>query len=190
MVTLTITVVVLGAAGMFMHTGIRNYQYAAGQIDLQKESQIAMEQLVTWVMEGNVLEDRNDEILIVYDYPRPISEKANYLPEGYKPPEYVITTEGKCQPIVSARVIWMSDNKLYMVRNTQLDSSGSISADTIISNKADYEKMDYCVAEHIDDFSVEVNTEQTAVVIDMDLKEGTQTFSIKNSATVRNDKLD
>ena len=50
--------------------------------------------------------------------------------------------------------------------------------------------MDYCVAEHIEDFSVTANDKQTEVLIDIDLKEGTQTFSVKNSASVRNDKLD
>lgn len=190
MVTLTITVIVMGAAALFMHTGIRNYQYAAGQINLQKESQVAMEQLVTWVMEGNVVEDRNNEILIVYDYPRPISDNAEYLPEGYNPQEHIKTGDGKCLPIVSARVIWVSDNKLYMVRNTQLASDGSITVNDILNKKGDYETMDYCVAEHIEDFSVTANDKQTEVLIDIDLKEGTQTFSVKNSASVRNDKLD
>lgn len=191
MVTLTITVIVMGAAALFIHTGIRNYQYAAGQINLQKESQVAMEQLVTWVMEGNVVEDRSNQILVVSDYPRPISENSDNLPIGYKPAEYIINEGAKtCTPIVSQRVIWMSDNKLYMVRNTQLDATGSKDADDIIANLGSYETVKYCVAENIENFTVTANDKNTEVLIKMEMKEGTQTFSVQNSASVRNDKLE
>lgn len=188
MVALVITVIIMGAAMLFLHTAIKNYEFASGQIRLQKESQISMEQMVTWVMEGNVLEEKTGEILVIYDYPKPVD--SSKLPSGYWPPEhYWDSSTNAYEPIVTARVIWQKDDKIYMVKNTNVDVTGGLTADTIVSKKGDYELKENCVAENVDKFSVNVSADNKSVDITMEMKEGKQTFTLVNTATIRNDKL-
>ena len=56
-IAIAISTVILGAATLFLGMAHKNYNHASAQIDLQSESQILMEQIGMWVMEGNRVED-------------------------------------------------------------------------------------------------------------------------------------
>ena len=55
-IAIAISTVILGAATLFLGMAHKNYNHASAQIDLQSESQILMEQIGMWVMEGNRVE--------------------------------------------------------------------------------------------------------------------------------------
>ena len=52
-IAIAVSTIILGAATLFLGTAQKNYNGASAQLDLQSESQILMEQLGMWVMEGN-----------------------------------------------------------------------------------------------------------------------------------------
>lgn len=84
----------------------KNYNHASAQIDLQSESQILMEQIGMWVMEGNRVEELDPSVsgvrgIAIYTIPNTPSVTN---PAGAAAPE-----------AASKRVIWISagGKKLY-----------------------------------------------------------------------------
>ena len=55
-IAIAISTIIFGAAILFLGMAHKNYNHASAQIDLQSESQILMEQIGMWVMEGNRVE--------------------------------------------------------------------------------------------------------------------------------------
>ena len=55
-IAIAIASIIMVAATMFLGAAHKNYNNASAQIDLQSESQILMEQIGMWVMEGNRVE--------------------------------------------------------------------------------------------------------------------------------------
>ena len=53
LIAIAISSIIVAAAAFFLMTAQKNYREASASIDLQSESQILMEQLGTWFMEGN-----------------------------------------------------------------------------------------------------------------------------------------
>ena len=61
-IAIAISTVILGAATLFLGMAHKNYNHASAQIDLQSESQILMEQIGMWVMEGNRVEELDPSV--------------------------------------------------------------------------------------------------------------------------------
>ena len=66
-IAIAISTVILGAATLFLGMAHKNYNHASAQIDLQSESQILMEQIGMWVMEGNRVEELDPSVSGVAD---------------------------------------------------------------------------------------------------------------------------
>ncbi len=50
---MTMATIVMGAAMLFLRTALNTYTLADAHIDVQKEAQMNLEQIGTWIMEGN-----------------------------------------------------------------------------------------------------------------------------------------
>lgn len=90
----------------FLGMAHKNYNHASAQIDLQSESQILMEQIGMWVMEGNRVEKLDPSVsgvegIVIYKIP---GTPSITNPAGAAAPE-----------AASKRVIWISagGKKLY-----------------------------------------------------------------------------
>ncbi len=117
-IAVAMSTIILGAAALFLKNAISSYQMAAATIDLQMESQIVMEQVGTWIMEGN-----STEIIDVTD---PISGGTTQVLAIYTVPRLVEHSKwplGMPEPstVGSLRVIWQKDNRLYMVLEEDID---------------------------------------------------------------------
>ena len=66
-IAIAISTVILGAATLFLGMAHKNYNHASAQIDLQSESQILMEQIGMWVMEGNRVEELDPSVRCPWD---------------------------------------------------------------------------------------------------------------------------
>lgn len=113
-IAVTISVIVIGAAAIFIRSALRGYRMASDTINLQMESQVLMEQIATWVMEGNYMAEK-DGVLVIYHIPR---EASPNLPAGVDASD--VTGERWM------RVIWMQDGRLYMHKVEESDDSGAV----------------------------------------------------------------
>ena len=53
LIAMAISAVIMAAAAFFLMTAQKNYREAAASANVQSETQILMEQIGTWIMEGN-----------------------------------------------------------------------------------------------------------------------------------------
>ena len=73
-IAIAISTIIFGAAILFLGMAHKNYNHASAQIDLQSESQILMEQIGMWVMEGNRVEKLDPSVsgvegIVIYKIP-------------------------------------------------------------------------------------------------------------------------
>lgn len=82
-IAITISVIIVGAATLFFMTAQKSYRRAQETVHLQEETQILMEQLASWIMEGNGVKIINDaaygQVLVIYQIPR---KTTTALPDG------------------------------------------------------------------------------------------------------------
>ncbi len=157
-IAIAASTIIFGAAMIFMASAHRGYNTASTEINLQTESQVLVEQISEWVMEGNKIEiDATNHKLIVY---RIDSISIAASPTGIK------------------RVIWLgSGGKLYMKRFTDI-SLDVTTADEIIDN---------CIGEYVTDFTPGYDlSDNDKVTINMKLKIGTNEHEINDTFKVRN----
>ncbi len=145
---MTMATIVMGAAMLFLRTALNTYTLADAHIDVQKEAQMNLEQIGTWLMEGNRIgagsisivsgdtvvtahsvtdNTASESILVVFDEPR--SEFAgDYSASilsgvGTSGLEYA-----DCDTDV--KVFWLgSSGKLYMLHmfsNTDYSSGSAV----------------------------------------------------------------
>ena len=158
-IAIAVSTIILGAATLFLGTAQKSYNGASAQLDLQSESQILMEQLGMWVMEGNrvdVVDNVYATQLVVYQVPRNIDSAD--LPSGVSRPAET----------ASKKIFWMpkGSKKLYVKKFTGItdvdkDSSTVSSSDETTAN---------CIGEYVTSFTPTVN----------------QKYEIKNEYKVRN----
>ena len=84
-IAIAISTVILGAATLFLGMAHKNYNHASAQIDLQSESQILMEQIGMWVMEGNRVEELDPSVsgvrgIAIYNFFPPAEIQITRLP--------------------------------------------------------------------------------------------------------------
>ncbi len=133
---MTMATIVMGAAMLFLRTALNTYNLADAHIDVQKEAQMNLEQVGTWIMEGNRVlagsitttsgdtvvtghsvtdNTASESILVVLD--QPYSEKAGaysaqILSGGGSDSDGLSLAD--CD--TDAKVFWLgADQKLYML---------------------------------------------------------------------------
>lgn len=169
-IAMAVTTIIMAAATALLGSAQRNYRVASATIDLQTESQIMMEQIGHWVMEGNrVSVDATGKKLTIYQIPYNVP--AERLPAGV-----AASTE-----LASKRVIWISSNKkLYMKK---FDGIADPDHDTLSVSASD-EMDETCIGEYVTAFKAEAD--EAKVSISVELEEGIQKYEICNEFKVRN----
>lgn len=176
-IAIAISTIIMGAATLFLGTAHKNYNHATAQIDLQSESQILMEQLGMWVMEGNrveVIDDTYATKLVVYQIPRNVD--VSDLPDGV-----TRTTE-----TISKRIFWMpkGGKRLYMKKFTGIAKISEDSSDVKDTDEID----ENCIGEYVTEFTPQVTKKKTNATVTISLKMEylKQKYEIQNEFKVRN----
>ena len=170
-IAMTISVIILGAATLFIGSAQRNLNTATSVIDLQMESQVLMEQLATWIMEGNGVKVDGD-VLVIYSIPR----KTNTA----LPPGVTMPTDSE------KRIIWRKDDKLYTM---VVDGIADPDADVTVVTDADA-TQDHCISEYMKDFTPVIDpVNKTKVKITVQMETGVKEYELENEITLRNEWL-
>lgn len=174
-IAIAISTIVVGAATFLLSTAQKNYSSASASVDLQSEAQILMEQMGTWIMEGNRVEvNAAGDKLTVYQIPRKVTTTR---PTGAE----TLKTD------TSKRVFWISNKlkgkkMLYMkkfdgIADPDSDTTDVVDADAILDN---------CIGEYVTSFSAVEDTSKAKVTITLEFRQGTQKYCITNEFKLRN----
>lgn len=180
-IAIAISTIIMGAATLFLGTAHKNYNNASAQIDLQSESQILMEQLGMWVMEGNrvkVIDDAYATRLVVYQIADHID--STDLPDGVSRP--VQNT--------SKRIFWIpkgEKKKLYMKKFLNISDPDTDTTDVSASDEID----ENCLGDYVKEFTPIVisdeNKKNITVSISLKMEYLKQKYEIENEFKVRNE---
>ena len=175
-IAIAISTIIVGAATFLLSTAQKNYSSASATIDLQSEAQILMEQMGTWIMQGNRVEvNAAGDKLTVYQIPRKVTTARPTGAEALK----TDTTK---------RLFWLSDKfngktMLYMKKFDGITDPDSDSTDVSDSDAI----LDNCIGEYVTGFSAVKDTSSDAkVTITLELRQGKQKYSITNEFKLRN----
>lgn len=170
LIAVTMSVVILGATALLLRSAQGDYQHTSATVNLQSESQVLMEQLGMWIMEGNRIKV-DGKMLTVYQIPR---KSSTTLPAGVTPPP----------DTASKRVIWLSGKKLYMKVFSGISDAD---ADTTTVSALD-EIEENCIGEYVTDFVPVIDAESPSnVKLDLKLEQGTQKYKVSDVIHVRNE---
>lgn len=176
-IAIAISAIILGAATLFLGMAHKNYNHASAQIDLQSESQILMEQIGMWIMEGNRVEELDASVsgvhgIVIYQIPRETSVKN---------PLGVTASDA-----ASKRVIWISASgkKLYTEKMTVTD----LKTDTTVISADTDEVQENLIGEYVTTFTGTVDTTESnaSVTVSFDMEYLKQTYRIQNVFKLRN----
>ena len=177
MIAIAISSIIMIAATMFLGAAHKNYNNASAQIDLQSESQILMEQIGMWVMEGNRVEALDPSTsgaqggIVIYRIPRKTSVEN---PNGAAAPEPA-----------SKRVIWLSASgkKLYTKTADVADPEKDT---TVIAANVD-EVQQNLLGEYVTAFTGTVDaSSQASVTVSFKMQYLKQNYEIQNMFKLRN----
>lgn len=175
--------IVIGMTTIFIQNALKSYGVAANTIDRQMDAQVLMEQIVTWVMEGNYVDSDtkvgDQDVFIIYNIPR---EPAATLSAGSNPD--LMGTRWM-------RILWRNnDGELYMVyKDTDvqdpLDDSPTEGAD-LTSSDLD-ESKDNRLSDHVEEFTMIPDTVlPNKVEVTLTMKAGIQDYEFTNNIYMRN----
>ena len=177
LIAIAISSIIMVAATMFLGAAHKNYNNASAQIDLQSESQILMEQIGMWVMEGNRVEALDPSTsgaqggIVIYRIPRKTSVEK---PNGVAAPEPA-----------SKRVIWLSASgkKLYTKTADVADPEKDT---TVIAAYVD-EVQQNLLGEYVTAFTGTVDaSSQASVTVSFKMQYLKQNYEIQNMFKLRN----
>ena len=177
LIAIAISSIIMIAATMFLGAAHKNYNNASAQIDLQSESQILMEQIGMWVMEGNRVEALDPSTsgaqggIVIYRIPRKTSVEK---PNGVAAPEPA-----------SKRVIWLSASgkKLYTKTADVADPEKDT---TVIAANVD-EVQQNLLGEYVTAFTGTVDaSSQASVTVSFKMQYLKQNYEIQNMFKLRN----
>lgn len=169
LIAAAMSAIIVTAVTMFIGNAHKSYQNASESVNLQMESQILMEQLGTWIMEGNRVEV-NGSVLTIYDIPRRITTP---LPAGE-------VYDDKA----SKRVVWIADGKLYMKVFTHIADPDTDTS----SVGAEDAKEENCIGIYVTGFTPSLDAAEPAKVeIKLKLEQGKQKYEVENEIMVRNE---
>lgn len=175
-IAIAITSIIMVAATIFLGAAHKNYNNASAQIDLQSESQILMEQISMWVMEGNRVQTLDASAagaqgIVIYQIPRKTSVEN---PNG----------AAAAEP-VRKRVIWLSatGKKLYTKSVTVAD----LDNDTTTIDAAADEVPQNLLGEYVTSFTGTVDAAtQTSVTVSFHMQYLKQDYDMQNVFKLRN----
>lgn len=175
-IAIAISAIIMVAATMFLGSAHKNYNNASAQIDLQSESQILMEQIGMWVMEGNrvvQLEPATAGVqgIAIYKIPRKTLVENPNGAEAAEP--------------ASKRVIWISASgkKLYTKTEAVADPDSDT---TVIASDVD-EVQQNLIGEYVTAFTGTVDEDNpTAVTVSFQMEQLKQNYTIQNVFKLRN----
>lgn len=177
LIAIAISSIIMVAATVFLGAAHKNYNNASAQIDLQSESQILMEQIGMWVMEGNRVEALDPSTsgaqggIVIYRIPRKTSVEK---PNGVAEPEPA-----------SKRVIWLSASgkKLYTKTADVADPEKDT---TVIAANVD-EVQQNLLGEYVTAFTGTVDaSSQASVTVSFKMQYLKQNYEIQNMFKLRN----
>ena len=177
LIAIAISSIIMVAATVFLGAAHKNYNNASAQIDLQSESQILMEQIGMWVMEGNRVEALDPSTsgaqggIVIYRIPRKTSVEK---PNGVAAPEPA-----------SKRVIWLSASgkKLYTKTAAVADPEKDT---TVIAADVD-EVQQNLLGEYVTAFTGTVDaSSQASVTVSFKMQYLKQNYEIQNMFKLRN----
>ena len=175
-IAIAISTIIVGAATFLLSTAQKNYSSASATIDLQSEAQILMDQMGTWIMEGNRVEvNAAGDKLTVYQIPRKVTTNR---PTGAE----TLKTDA------SKRVFWLSNklNGKTMLYMKKIDGIADPDHDTTDVTDSDA-TLDNCIGEYVTSFSVAKDTSSDAkVTITLELRQEKQKYIITNEFKLRN----
>lgn len=187
--------IVISAASLFIRNALQGYRLASDAIDLQIEAQVLMEQLSSWVMEGNYVlyEEYGDPAgsqyyFIIYNIPRDISLTEEILNDwGVK--ESDLTGERWM------RVFWCDkNNKLYMYKPKDgtfpkpTTEGSKLNISEIMTDKAKEEDR-HLISNYVDDFLVSIEPSDgppNKVTITLQMRAGIQRYDFSYEINIRN----
>lgn len=176
MIAIAISSIIMIAATMFLGAAHKNYNNASAQIDLQSESQILMEQIGMWVMEGNRVEALDPSTsgaqgIVIYRIPRKTSVEN---PNGAAAPEPA-----------SKRVIWLSASRKKLYTKTA-DVADPEKDTTVIAANVD-EVQQNLLGEYVTAFTGTVDaSSQASVTVSFKMQYLKQNYEIQNMFKLRN----
>ncbi|MDY6104818.1 MAG: prepilin-type N-terminal cleavage/methylation domain-containing protein [Acetatifactor sp.] len=171
-IAITISLIVLGAATMMLGSAQKSYRVAEETINLQKESQILMERLASFIMECNKVDSAmGDTVLILKTVPRNQGKTV-----GTDVPAVVSIPNPKTV------VIWQKDNKLYLKE----DSSASFTVNASFLDS--WATEENCISEYMDSFTYYYDsTKKQQVKITLLMKDGSQSYTLTDDIMIRNE---
>lgn len=190
MVAVTMSVIITGAAGLFIQNALKGYQSASSAVDFQMESQVLMEQLGTWIMEGNRVEIASctdpdgtaRNVLVIYSIPAAQKEFSD--------------AEFNSPQTFSRRFIWQRENALYMKKIDGIDLADLEAPGDLDTAGMDYDldaRRDSCVSESIKAFtpaydrSADPAADPEIVKISLTLSRGAQEYEVNDEFQIRNE---
>ena len=191
-IAITISVIIMGAVTLFLQTALKSYRTASAAIDLQMESHVLVEQLTSWIMEGNMVEITDDDVLVIYNVPRQVS--STRLPGGT-----TLDDKGRVIPTVvpdgatpeptelksTKRMIWLNNGSLYMLLEEGITDPYNDTTDKeeLLNNQS---KNRNCISEFASSFIPRWNANTESLSVTMTLKSGTQEYTTVEYISMRN----
>lgn len=168
------TVIVMGAATLFIRNALRGYELASETINLKVEAQTLMEQFSTWVMEGNYYEVNKDMgTFVIYHIPRvgPVGIDADLMGEPWM---WIFWHDG-------------NNNNLYAHKETTVppESDGSVGWSEVWTGSASL--ISDCVEEFDVVFEEGGAGSSDKVKVTLRMKLGNLEYEIKDEINVRNE---
>lgn len=210
-IAVTVSVIIMGAVIMFISNALRSYDLASSTIDLQMESHVLMEQLATWIMEGDEIvtdvgsttaytipvdDGSTRKALVIYTLPRQVD--VDRLPIGTTVDEsgrVVAATgptpsPGVSRTAASRRVIWIesgagSSNGLYMMELTGI-SDPATDIPSLLTT--DVSRLN-CISQYLTDFNYDWDDDKGIVSITLTLESGSQEYTLQDQITVRSETV-
>lgn len=199
-IAITMATIILGAVGLFLINAMRSYDAATSNIDLQMEAHVMMEQIGSWIMEGNRIEVADhvtvdmgsntstvDKVLVIYQIPR--TSDVDRLPSGLRRDAEgnLITnfdpTETAPPITASKRLIWMQDGRLY----TKIVKGIADFDNDVTIRVEDVDSEGNCFCEYMESFEPGWDPDKATVSVMVGLKAGKQDYQLENEFRVRNE---
>lgn len=186
-ISIAAAAIVIGVTTIFIQNALKSYNIATDTIDLQMDAQVLMEQLATWVMEGNYVDPNAEvggkKVCIIYNIPR---EPSTSLPTGSDP-----DLMGKRW----MRVIWRNDEgELYTVYKEHAGAvivPDPLDTTTVpVTSSELTEIKDNLLSNHVEEFKMERPDDDSGspnkVTVTLSMKAGVQDYEFTNEINMRN----
>ena len=190
-IAITISTLIMGAVTLVLQNALKSYKTASAAVDLQMESHVLVEQLSSWIMEGNLVEVTDDNVLVIYNVPRQV--RADRLPPGT-----TLDASGRVIPTTfpdgvtpnpemkaTKRMIWLKDGSLYMLLEEGITDpySDTTNKANLVNNESENRN---CISEFASSFIPKWNADNETLSVTMTLKSGTQEYTTMDVISMRN----